>query len=73
MPSDAFVCIGTQTFESEIIHELETRKFEKRQYISYGDFLQKVLTYGISGDADCSLDAGGMERMGHECIDDCEY
>ncbi len=73
LPSDAFVCIGTQTFESEIIHELETRKFERRQYISYGDFLQKVLMYGISGDADCSLDAGGMERMGHECIDDCEY
>lgn len=42
----AFVCIGTQDYENEIIQELKKRKYSECQYMTYTCFIKKILEYG---------------------------
>lgn len=46
LSSDAFVCIGTQKYEDDIIQWLRDRKFTCGQFITYTYFLKKMLEYG---------------------------
>lgn len=62
LTSDSFVCIGTQKYEDEIIRQLEFKKFEKKQFITYTDFVDKILRYGRDKYSDYILngcDSGG--------------